>query len=446
MTSGSNSQEDGGLKSPGLPYVQSSPSARPDSPSTLAASPLEAPADEVDARAHIRRPSIIITTDVVSPSGITPSTVGAGSLGSASSSTPRSGTSSASPHAQRYPGWLSEVVKPLAEFIDECIDPRDLFIDLQEIAEGESGSVFSALVVATSPGQRKVHSFKPPTPTSPFPDSSVQELVAIKSVPILPSGSSKLFDLRRELELMRDLRHPNILKMERLYVDLVEDSLWIGMELMERSLADVLGVQAEEGGEELVVGEKMVARFVWDVLLALSYIRKQHIAHRDLRSDNLLLNRDGVLKISDFSSAVRAPPGTPKSSENVGVIYWQAPEMRTGLYDPLKVDVWSLGATTWELVEGEPPFSDVQDTRQIGQQLPPLSNPDIFSRSFHDFLHLCSQPVGSRPDPDELLNAHYIRTACPRSAIVQMLAQCKSIEEQRLRRQSVDSQGTFTLP
>jgi serine/threonine protein kinase len=162
---------------------------------------------------------------------------------------------------------------------------------------------------------------------------------------------------------------------------------------------------------------------------------------------------------ADFSTAVRSPPGTPKRSDPAGVIYWQVrpsvfrgcdPSFIThrlsknrdffpfspfrlqkcerkpffflypdriggaegfylfidsGLYDPLKVDVWSLGATTWEVVHGDPPFSDVQDTPRVcGTQLPPVRQHDAYSRSFHDFLHLCSQPAASRPDPDELLN------------------------------------------
>jgi serine/threonine protein kinase len=133
-------------------------------------------------------------------------------------------------------------------------------------------------------------------------------LVAIKSVPILPSGSPKLTDLKKELEIMRNVKHANILTMDGLYVDLTEDSLWIKMELMERSLADVVAL-VEEG---VTIPEKVIARFASDVscfivliawyshtqiLGALIYLQNLGIAHRDLRSDNLLLNKDGLLKL-----------------------------------------------------------------------------------------------------------------------------------------------------
>lgn len=169
------------------------------------------------------------------------------SLGDRAASPASTYSSSASPGtpAPRYPGWVSEVLAPLRTFINDLIDPRDLYSDLQEIAEGESGSVYAARVIASSSGL----------------DDSAASYIAIKNVPLLPSGSPKLVDLRRELELMKNVQHPHILTMDALYVDLVEDSLWIRMDLMERSLADVIGLV----GEGIVLEEALIAQFASDV-------------------------------------------------------------------------------------------------------------------------------------------------------------------------------------
>ncbi|KAH9852916.1 kinase-like protein [Lenzites betulinus] len=327
--------------------------------------------------------------------------------------------------APRYPGWLSAVVAPLKAFINDQMDPRDLYADLREIAEGESGSVYAARVLATSWS----------------PEKKPGSFVAIKNVPILPSGSPKIDDLRRELTLLKGVSHPHILTMDSLFVDLVEDSLWIRMDLMERSLADVTAY-AEEG---VFIHEKSIARIAGDVLDALDYLQSRGIAHRDVRSDNLLVNTDGVVKVADFSNAVQVPRQSPMRTDQAGVPYWQAPEIRSGgSYNALKVDVWSLGATVWELAQAEPPFSDLTDPRQFGDEWPPLSQPEIYSRSFHDFLQLCSEPSSSRPDPHELLNTPFIRSPNGRQAIVELLADCRAIEERMSRRQSTDSTGTVS--
>ncbi|KAI0759668.1 kinase-like protein [Irpex lacteus] len=322
--------------------------------------------------------------------------------------------------ALRYAGWVTEVVSPIKEFIDDTIDPRDLYADLQEVAEGESGSVFAARVVRSA---------------------NAQEYVAIKQVALLPSGSQKLVDLERELRLMKNLRHPNILSMNMLYVDLMDDALWISMELMDRSLADVLNL-VEEGVQ---MDERHIARFAKDTLTALSFLQRQGIAHRDVRSDNLLVNHSGDVKLADFSNAVKVLPNQPLCDEPAGVIYWQAPEMRSGPYDPLKVDVWSLGATVWEMAQAQPPFADATDASEIGDTLPPLDSPESFSRSFHDFLQLCSQPRTSRPDPEDLLNTPFIRNANDRSVVAELLSRCRSAEEDQAKRHSVASQGTVCL-
>ncbi|ESK96721.1 ste ste20 paka protein kinase [Moniliophthora roreri MCA 2997] len=326
--------------------------------------------------------------------------------------------------AQRYPGWLSEVVKPLEEFIDEPIDPREYYSDLQEIAEGESGSVSVAKITETG----NIHKLKlPPLLKAQDADNQmrgVTNLVAIKCVAIMPSGSTKLDDLRRELVLLRGVSHPNILSMDVLYVDLVEDSLWVRMELMERSLADV--IELIDGG--LMLQERMIARFTSDIVEALTFLRSHNIAHRDVRSDNLLLNQHGFLKLTDFSNAIKLPRERPMAFDPVGVFYWQAPEIRIGPYNALKIDVWSMGATVWEMAQARPPFADSEGVSPA-DRWPALDKPQLYSPAFHDFLRLCSEPYHSRPDPDQLTKNPFVKNSCGRPVIIQLLQQCTAIEQ-----------------
>lgn len=178
------------------------------------------------------------------------------------------GTAPLSPF-QQYRGWLSAVVAPLEEFIDDGVDPRDHYLDLKEIAEGESGSVFSARL---NPQTASKLSLPPAIKTKDMEEMSQHpeqvKLVAIKSVAIVPSGSPKLVDLQRELTLMKGLAgHENVLGMDGVYVDLAEDSLWVRMELMERSLADMVGLV----GDGLMLQDRMLARFASDVRLLFCF-------------------------------------------------------------------------------------------------------------------------------------------------------------------------------
>ena len=214
-----------------VPYVETSPQPSPRVGDFNHADIINAATvRDLREREEAQRPSIIISSIP------TPPHQGVGSPLSMSTASP----SPLTPES-RYPGWVNEVVEPLRPYIDAKADPRDLFADLHEIAEGESGSVYAARIVA--------------------PSSMEAAFVAIKQVTLVPSGSAKLDDLQRELSLMKQVRHANILRMEAVYVDLLEDSLWIRMELMDRSLADVLNL-AEEG---IALSEGHIAQFAADV-------------------------------------------------------------------------------------------------------------------------------------------------------------------------------------
>ncbi|KAJ7740996.1 hypothetical protein B0H14DRAFT_3608806 [Mycena olivaceomarginata] len=318
--------------------------------------------------------------------------------------------------AQRYAGWVAAAVAPLEDFIDEPTDPREFYDDLQEIAEGESGSVYAATLLPDAP----IHKLRlPPLVKARDADAlskGQQVLVAIKFVALLPGGSQKLVDVQRECALLRGLRCEQLLGLDALYVDMEEDSLWIRMDLMERSLADVVGL-VDEG---LRLQEpRIVARFANDISCKSTISPTATCALTTCCS-----TAKGILKLADFSNAVGVTPESPLATDVVGVVYWQAPEVRSGSYDPLKIDVWSVGATVWEIAEANPPFSD---TQQPADRWPPLSEPALYPPSFHDFLRLCSEPAASRPTPKALLETPFVQKACGRPVIVQLLSRCTAI-------------------
>jgi len=198
---------------------------------------------------------------------------------------------SPSPFQQRYYGWVSTLVAPLSEFIDEAVDPRDHYLDLTEIAEGDSGSVYAARVNKSNARKLKLgevvrmqdlddlglsddadndNDGAEKDGSDEKDGEESMKLVAIKSIALVPSGTPKLVDLEKELKLMKGLWHSQVLSVDAVYVDLVEDSVWLRMELMERSLADVI-VLVESG---LVLQERTIARFASDVsFCSLSLVR-----------------------------------------------------------------------------------------------------------------------------------------------------------------------------
>jgi len=166
----------------------------------------------------------------------------------------------------------------------------------------------------------------------------------------------------REIETLQRLRHPNIVQMYD--VGESEDSRYYCMEYVDGgSLEDLLD---SEGKLPLT----QAVDIAYQVAEALEYAHQQHVIHRDIKPANILLSGDGTVKVTDFGVAkvVEATQVTVTSGI-VGTIEYLAPEVASGGNVSAATDIYSLGATLYEMVTGVRPFSGDTPSEILRKQL-----------------------------------------------------------------------------
>lgn len=109
-------------------------------------------------------------------------------------------------------------------------------------------------------------------------------------------------------------------------------------------------------------------------LSGLLYLHEQGVIHRDIKGANILTTKEGLVKLADFGVATNA--GNMHEASVVGTPYWMAPEVIEMSGASTASDIWSLGCTVIELLEGRPPYHKLQPMpalfRIVNDDHPPL--------------------------------------------------------------------------
>ena len=92
------------------------------------------------------------------------------------------------------------------------------------------------------------------------------------------------------------------------------------------------------------------------VLHGLQYLHDQGVIHRDIKGANILTTKNGKVKLADFGVSTSTLAGADKEAQVVGTPYWMAPEIIQLSGATPASDIWSLGCTVIELLEGKPPY------------------------------------------------------------------------------------------
>ncbi|KAL0574193.1 Vacuolar protein sorting-associated protein 70 [Marasmius crinis-equi] len=152
--------------------------------------------------------------------------------------------------------------------------------------------------------------------------------------------------IRREIEIQQNLRHPNVLRLYGYFHD--EKRIFLMLEFAGKG--ELYRQLAKYG----CFSEKRAARYIDQMADALMYLHSKHVIHRDIKPENLLLGLNGELKIADFGWSVHAPGNRRRTM--CGTLDYLPPEMVEGKEHNEKVDYWALGVLTYEFLVGNPPF------------------------------------------------------------------------------------------
>jgi hypothetical protein len=269
--------------------------------------------------------------------------------------------------------------------LQQLLDPNKSisdFEDLSPIGEGAMGKVFLA------------H------------DKRKNIQIALKLINVNSQNAQRLCF---EIDAMQTLRqHQNIVQFFGAFKSDNNYQLYVSMEYMDfGSLTDVL-----DRFPDCAMTEQHISYVCKEVVRGLRYMHSLAKMHRDIKSDNILLNNKGQVKLADFGYTIQLSHEKEKRKSIVGTPYWMAPEIIKAQEYDSRVDVWSLGVTIYEMLEGDPPYTDLPQLKALliisTKGFPPISRE--ISPALEDFIAKCMSVDADRRADTVILSKHNFLT------------------------------------
>mmetsp|Transcript_5760 Transcript_5760/g.6258 ORF Transcript_5760/g.6258 Transcript_5760/m.6258 type:complete len:403 (-) Transcript_5760:36-1244(-) len=202
-------------------------------------------------------------------------------------------------------------------------------------------------------------------------DKQTGEIVALKKVKMQKEKEGFPLTSLREVDILLKCKHPHIVDVKEIVIGPNINSIYIVMEFLDHDLKALM----EDMKSPFKIGE--VKTLMLGLLQGLEYLHESWLIHRDIKTSNLLLNNEGVIKICDFGLARAYSEPLAAMSQPVVTLWYRCPELLLGqrIYSTA-IDMWSVGCVFAELLTGEPLIPGRSELEQLDQMFKLLGTPN----------------------------------------------------------------------
>ncbi|KAG6891108.1 negative regulator of the PHO system [Termitomyces sp. Mi166 len=188
---------------------------------------------------------------------------------------------------------------------------------------------------------------------------TTNEVVALKEINLDAEEGTPSTAIR-EVSLMKELKHVNIVRLHDVMHS--ESKLTLVFEYCEQDLKKYMDTMGDRGALDPVT----VRSFMYQLLKGTAFCHENQVLHRDLKPQNLLINKKGELKVGDFGLARAFGVPVNTFSNEVVTLWYRAPDVLLGsrTYNT-SIDLWSCGCIFAEMISGTPLFRGRDNQDQL---------------------------------------------------------------------------------
>lgn len=211
------------------------------------------------------------------------------------------------------------------------------FLKIEKIGEGTYGVVFK--------GKNK----------------KTGEIVAMKKIRLESEDEGVPSTAIREISLLKELQHPNIVGLNDVLMQ--EAKLYLIFEYLTMDLKKYMDTNVPKDGQ---MCPKLMKSYTYQLMQGLLFCHQRRVLHRDLKPQNLLIDKNGSIKIADFGLARAFGIPVRVYTHEVVTLWYRAPEVLLGSPKySCPIDIWSLGTIFAEMVNRRPLFQGDSEIDQL---------------------------------------------------------------------------------